>query len=303
MSLGLRTRAAYVLRTSWAGLRATPVPSAVAVLTIALSLLLVGSFVLVLSNMERILERFGEEFRVSAYLQEGLDEAAVEALLETTTALPGVGRVDWITKEAALARFRESAVGRAALVEGLDENPLPASLEIVLKPEERSAEGLERLATSLRDLPGVADLGYGTDWVEGYARALGLIRALALAIGGVLVLATLVIVTNTIQLALYARRDEIEILRLVGASRAFVAVPYLLEGFVQGCLGGLLGIGLLALLFFGLFPSIAGSLELILGHASPRFLDPWAGLGLVGAGAALGMIGSASALLQGRLDT
>ena len=302
MSLGLRTRAAYVVRTSWAGLLATPVPSAVAILTIALSLLLVGSSVLVLGNMERILERFGEEFRVSAYLEDGLEDDAVAALRAQAEALPGVDRVVWVTKEAALARFRESAVGRAALVEGLDENPLPASLEVVLLPEDRNAEGLERLASALRERPGIADLGYGTDWVEGYARAVGLVRALALAIGGVLVLATLVIVTNTIQLALYARRDEIEILRLVGASRAFVAVPYLLEGFVQGCLGGLVGIALLALLFFGLFPSIAGSLELILGHAAPHFLDVGAALGLVGAGAALGMIGSASALLQGRLD-
>ncbi len=298
----LRARAQYALRTTWSGLRATPVTCAVAIATIALCLLLVGSFVLLVVNMERILDRFGEEFRISAYLEEGLEESAVAALREKVAAAPGVDRVEWITKEQALERFRASEVGRAALVEGLDANPLPASLELILRPEDRNEAGLERLADSLTGLRGISDLGYGADWVAGYGRAVGLVRGVGLAIGGVLVLATLLIVTNTIRLALYTRRDEVEILRLVGASRTFVAVPYLLEGLVQGFLGGLMGVLLLAAFFHTVLPGVSGSLELVLGYVKPVFLDFREGVGLVAAGAALGMIGSAAALLQGRLD-
>lgn len=299
---GLRARLGYVLRTSAAGLRATPITAAVAVLTIALCLLLVGSFSLLLTNMERILDRFGEEFRVTAYLEDGLSGTELAALGERAGSAPGVERVVIVTKEQALERFRASAVGRAALVDGLDENPLPASLEIVLAPEHRSAAGLDRLAAALDGAPGIAELGYGADWVAGYARAVALVRNLALAIGGVLLLATLVIVTNTIRLALYARREEVEILRLVGASRTFVAVPYLLEGLVQGVIGGGLGVALLWLSFHAFVPLLGASLELVLGEVTPAFLPVSACLGLVTAGAALGMIGSGAAFLQGRLD-
>ncbi len=297
-----RARIRYVLRSAWSGLRASPVTGGVAVLTIALCLLLVGSFALLVANMERILDRFGEEFRVSAYLEEELSDEETAALRERLAAAPGVERVELVTKDAALERFRGSHIGRAALLDGLDDNPLPASLELVLAPAHRSAEGLERLAAAAQGLPGIAELGYGSDWVSGYGRAVGLVRSVALAIGAVLVLATLLIVTNTIRLAVYARRDEVSILRLVGASRTFVAVPYLLEGAAQGLAGGLLGLGLLFAIFHLALPVFAGSLELLLGYVSPAFLEARACAGLVAVGAGLGVLGSAAALGQGGLE-
>src|SRR5262249_50091133 len=140
-------------------------------------------------------------------------------------------------------RFRASPFGRASLLDGLDENPLPASLEIVLAPEQRDRTGLDALVKRLSGLPGIAELGYGHEWVEGYARGVALVRRMAFALGAVLALATLLIVSNTIRLSVYARRDEIEILALVGAGRAFVAAPFLLEGLLEGALGGLLALG------------------------------------------------------------
>lgn len=295
-------RPLYFLRTTWSGLRATPVTSGVAITTIALCLLLVGSFALLVANMERILDRFGEEFRVSAYLEDDLDAAALAQLRERVAAAPGVERVDLVTKEAALERFRASHIGRAALLEGFEENPLPASLELVLAPDHRTAEALERLAQAVDGLPGIAEFGYGADWVAGYHSAVALVRGVAMAIGAVLVLATLLIVTNTIRLAVYARRDEVAILRLVGGSRTFIAIPYLLEGAAQGLLGGLAGLALLFALFHLALPIFSGSLELLLGYVSPIFLEPRACGGLVAVGAGLGVLGSAAALGQGRLE-
>ena len=295
-------RPRYFLRTTWSGLRATPVTGGVAVMTIALCLLLVGSFALLVANMERILDRFGEEFRVSAYLEDDLDAADLKLLRERVAAAPGVERVELVTKQAALERFRASHIGRAALLDGFEENPLPASLELVLAPDQRNAEALERLARAVDGLPGIAEFGYGADWVSGYHNAVALVRGVALAIGSVLVLATLLIVTNTIRLAVYARRDEVSILRLIGGSRTFIAIPYLLEGAVQGLFGGLVGLGLLFALFYLALPIFSGSLELLLGYASPIFLEPRACAGLVAVGAGLGVLGSAAALGQGRLE-
>ena len=296
MSASAQVRSA--LRAAIQGVVGSPVTSVVAAATIGLCLLLVGSFALLVSNMEHLLDRFGEDIRVSAYLSDELDEAAQAELAETVRTAPGVERVDLVTKAQALERFRESQVDRAGLLEGLEENPLPASLEIALVPEQRSAAGLAVLEEALDGLPGIDDLGYGQEWIEGYERAVALIRGVGIAIGGVLALATLVIVANTIRLSIYSRREEIEIVQLVGGSRSFMAAPFLLEGVAQGVGGGLLGLGLLYTFYRLMLPSLAGGLELLLGYAEPMFLGGTASLWMVLGGALLGGLGSGLALLQ-----
>lgn len=290
------------LRSAWQGLRASPTTAAVATGTIALCLLLAGSFALLLANMEGMLERFGQEIRISAFLDDGVGVAQQRALLARVRTAPGVEGVELVTKEEALARFRASSSGRGELLEGLDENPLPASLEITLVPEQRNREGMEALAQVLRGLPGVDDLGYGHEWVEGYARAVSLVRGLGLGIGAVLGLATLLIVSNTIRLSVYARRDEIEILLLVGAGRGFVATPFVLEGMAQGLVGGLLALGLLYGFYALFLPNLADALRLLLGYATPVFLSGKAAAWLVAAGVGQGALGSAWALVQSRWD-
>jgi cell division transport system permease protein len=298
--MSLRAHAARAAGSALDGLRASPVTSAIATGTIALCLLLAGAFALLLVNMEGVLERFGEEVRVSAYLSDDLPSEAQEALALRVRRLPGVESVAWISKQAALERFRASPFGRAALLEGLDDNPLPASLEIVLEPAQRNRAGLDALTASLAELPGIDELGYGHEWVEGYARAVVLVRSVALAIGVVLGVATLLIVANTIRLSVHARRDEIEILALVGAGRSFVAAPFLLEGLIEGSLGGALALAGLALAFHGVTGSFGSGLELLLGHLEPSFFNAAQALALVALGGALGALGSAVAVLRVR---
>jgi len=163
----------------------------------------------------------------------------------------------------------------------------------------RSSEGLAILVADRDGLRGIDELGYGTEWVEGYAQAMALVRSIGIGIGVVLALATLLIVSNTIRLAVYARRDEIEILRLVGAGRGFVSIPFLVEGFIQGSLGGLVAIAFLYGFFRILLPGIEGGLEILLGFATPTFVGADGVLGLIGAGAALGTLGSGLALVEG----
>jgi cell division transport system permease protein len=294
----LGARLQYFLRTALLGLRASPTTTAIAVATIGVTLLLVGAFSLLVSNMERLLGRFGEDIVVSAYLELGLPEEEQRALAEGVRSAPGVESVRLVTQEEAMQRFREGSAGQAFLLEGLDQNPLPASLEITLVPESRSSEGLAILIAALDGLRGIDEFGYGTEWVEGYARAMALIRGIGIGIGVVLALATLLIVSNTIRLAVYARRDEIEILRLVGAGRGFVSIPFLVEGFIQGSLGGILAVTLLYGFFRILLPGLEGGLEFLLGFAKPEFLGTGGVLGLIAAGAALGTLGSGLALVE-----
>ena len=296
--MSVRAHVARATTRALRGLAASPVTSAVAAGTIALCLLLAGAFALLLVNMERVLSHFGEEVRISAYLSDALSSDEQAALAGRVQQLPGVESVASVSKQAALERFRASPFGRASLLDGLDENPLPASIEIVLVPEQRSGAGVDALVARLADLPGIEELGYGHEWVEGYARAVRLVRGIALSLGVVLALATLLIVSNTIRLAVYSRRDEIEILALVGGGRVFVATPFLLEGLLEGAAGGALALALLALAFHGATAGFGDGFELLLGSTPPVFFGPAEAFGLVGGGALLGALGSAAAVLR-----
>jgi cell division transport system permease protein len=293
-------RLGYFVRTALLGLRASPVTSAVAILTIGVSLVLVGAFALLLANMEELLERFGDDLQVTAYLEEGLSEAQIEELVRIAHTVEGVQGARVVSKQEALERFR-AGVGRGSrLLEGVGENPLPASLELTLAPGQRSAEGMARVVGSLSGLAGVAELASGQDWVEGYLRALALLRGAAYGLGLILALATLLIVANTIRLAVFARRDELEILALVGASRAFMNAPFLLEGLLQGALAGALALTLLLASFRLVLPDLEFGLALLLGGVAPRFFTWEEMAALVAGGAMLGLLGSIAALAGGR---
>jgi len=281
------------------GIRSATTTSSMAILTIAIVLVLVGSASLLVGNMAGILEEFGADLQLTAYLEEGVSAEDQQELVERVSAAPGVDHVEFVSKEEALLRF-ERLAGGAELLVGLDENPLPASLEIHLLPEARTAEAIAILDASLDGLPGIDELAHGQEWIAGYARAVALVRTGALVVSVVLGLAALLIVANTIRLALYARRDELEILALVGASRTFVRVPFMLEGTIQGLLGGLIAL----LVVFGAFelvlPHVRMGLELIVGRADLRFFSTAESVRLVATGAGLGLLGSITALLGAR---
>jgi cell division transport system permease protein len=288
------------LANTLAGLRGSPVTSAIAAATIGVCLLLAGAFAVLVANMEAILARFGDELHVVAYLAPDLPPHQLDALVERALAQPGVESVTHVSEQAAAERFRASQPERAVLLDGLEVNPLPASIELRLEPEQRTAEAVRAVSETLAGLEGVSEIGSGNEWIEGYAQAVALIRGVGLAIGVVLALATLLIVANTIRLSIYARRDEIEILRLVGASRGYVAAPFLIEGLLEGIAGGLLGLGLSWAGWSGLAPLLRGGLTLLIGDTEPQFLGASGAAWLVGAGALLGVLGSAAALLQAR---
>jgi cell division transport system permease protein len=295
-------RAAYkwilFVRTAIRGIASSPVTSGISVVTIGVTLVLVGAFALLLRNMEELLDQFGDDLRVTAYLESDVSGEALHALEDRVRAIPGVEDVETLSQDEALERFRASVGSGSALLDGLDINPLPASLEISLRDDRRSAEGMEAVANAIEGLAGVESLSSGRDWVEGYLRAVALVRGVGVGLGIILALATLLIVANTIRLGVFARRDELEILSLVGASRPFVQTPFLLEGLVQGAAGGAIALGLLYVLFRLVLPGFEFGLELLVGTA-PRFFSLAEALILVAGGAGLGLFGSAAALSGG----
>jgi len=290
----------YFFRSAGRGLLASAVPTMAAVATIAIALIPIGTLWVMTSNMQALLDQFASDLQLTAFLHPDAPAPDQRRLAELAASVEGVESVEIVSRDEALRRFR-ARIGNAELLGSLDENPLPPSLEVRLAQERRTAEGFRIAREALEGLPGVESLVGGEAWVEGYTRALSLLRGAALGVGGVLGAAALLIVAFTIRLTVYARRDELEILALVGASRGFLRAPFLLEGLVQGALGGLIGLGLLSLGFFALVPQVREALALFLGWSDPHFLDLDQMLAMVAIGAGFGCVGAGVAVGSTRL--
>ena len=288
-----------LVRTALRGLQASPGTTAATVLTIGIALFVVGFFALLAVNMRGLLERVGEEIPVSAYFASAVDEESALGWVRQAESIDGVDSVVFVSSAAALERFRGSAGGEE-LLEGVEGNPLPASLEVSLGKGARDPGAVDRIARELEAFEAVDDVRYGGEWLEGYNRALQVVRAASWGLGTVLGLAALLIASNTIRLGIYAREDELEILALVGASRTVIRSPFLLEGLVQGMLGGVLALSLLGIGFLVFRVPLGGGFELLIGSAPPRFLGVGPSAALLGGGAALGGIGAVTALVGWR---
>ncbi|MAJ60163.1 MAG: hypothetical protein CBC48_09305 [bacterium TMED88] len=288
-----------LFRSGIIGLRSASGTALISAATIGIALFLVGAFALAIVNMEGVQERFSQKLSVTAYLENDVDDESALQIAERVATVEGVEQVAVVGRDEALERFRRMA-GGASLLEGLEENPLPASLEITLVDLSRTPEGLGILAGALDGLPGIGQVADGREWIDGYARVTSLVRVSGLAIGTILSLATLLIVANTIRLGIYAREDELEILALVGASRTFVRTPFLIEGTLQGILGGVWSAVILWLAYLLLMPQLEYGLTFLLGNAQPRFFHGGELLVLIASGAVLGLLGSLASLLGWR---
>jgi cell division transport system permease protein len=201
--------------------------------------------------------------------------------------------VTYLSKKEALTDFRRKIRGQESLLEGLKTNPLPASFQLRIREQYQTADALGHLAASLKRIEGVEDVLYGQEWVERLTSLIEVMKILGIVIGGVLAVASLFIVANTIRMAVYARAQEIEIMRLVGATRAYIQIPLILEGALQGGLGAALALGLLYALFRGTLWQLGTAASMIFaGTELTQFLEAEYRMAMVGLGALLGGVGS-----------
>lgn len=261
-----------------------------AVVTMAVSLSVLASFALVVGKLRSLTENLGREVALSAYLEPGFDGSA---LAEVAGAWTGVRRAYVLTSSQAMADFERALGDDAVLLEGLPDDLLPPSVEVELDPRPWPTAEVESLAERLAAAEGVSDVRFGQEDLERVTALLGVSRVAAAVLGVALCFATILIIYNTIRLTLYARRDEIEIMSLVGATGGFIRAPFVLEGAIQGLIGG----GLSAAALFGLQEAILVGLEQTLaltGGAwqSMELVPPVFGVALVGAGLVLGVVGS-----------
>jgi cell division transport system permease protein len=276
--------------------RQTPVLCAAAVLTVAVSLTIVAVFAVLLINVQNLTRVWSEQVQLIAYIDVLPEERKLQSIIEGLHNLPEVDKAVLVSKEEAFSRFRSRLGGDADLLDGLGPDFLPASLEISLATDFRNEAGIQTVIRVLRSGGGFAEFRYGQEWLERFEAFVRLLRLGGLALTGFLLFAALFIIANTIKLTLYARRDELEIMALVGATPFYIKFPFLIEGALQGLLGGLLALSGTYLLFTLFLQQGLATLLLATGLTGIAFL-PLSQMWLVVlAGTVLGVVGSTLSL-------
>ena len=226
----------YIVRETMISLKRNSWMSFASIGTVAVSLFVLGMFLILVVNMNRMVASLESQVEISVYIRDEVSDSGIHALEERITQMQGVESVKYVDRETAMKRFRERLGDQQFLLDSLGEtNPLPNSFEVrILRPDM-----VRTAAETIAEMPGVETAKYGQDVVEHLFDITRLVRLFGLALMFVLAMATLFIISNTIRLTVFARRKEIAIMKYVGATDWFIRWPFLLEGIVLGCLGGI----------------------------------------------------------------
>ena len=274
----------YALREAWRSLWRSGRSTLLAVLAITLAAVVLGAILLVSWNVDQLLTQWTTATEFSVFLRDDAtseQRGAIEAAIDQSGVT--VGR-EYVSKADALTRFRSQFADLASLTSDLDDNPFPASLEVRVRPDAEQNGRADALVTSVAALPGVADVRYDREWLARVSSGLNAIRGAGFALALLMALAAAVTVAAVVRLGLHARRDEIEIMKLVGSPVAFMRGPFIAEGFLQGGLGAVLAIALLWAGFALVRGWWGGDLTAMLDGAALLFL-PVRMVGLLVAGA------------------
>lgn len=277
--------AAAILRQTGRNLARTWSVQIMTLLTVALAVLLFAFFLLLHLNLQAAGSRLGEDLRLTAYLEQETNPTLQPRLEEQIRQFGAIDEVRFISRAQALERFSRRLGEEREILVDLEPDFLPPAIEVVPSPGRLELEELEQLAAFLATLPDVSRVQYGQQWRQRFHDFNRLLRLVVVASATLLVLSLVFTVSRTIRLTLAARREELDILQLLGADRAFTGAPFLAEGLLQGAAGSLLGLGALYLLYQRAAGLLAG--EGVLSLFTPSFIPP----------AMLWLIVAASALL------
>jgi cell division transport system permease protein len=261
--------------------------------TMVIAFLIFDAFVLAFVNINAWTQERGRTLTMSIYFKEDPERSAIEDIRRQLLDYP-VSIAKFVSKNDAMKSLRRQLGEKAGLLDGLKENPLPASLEIILSRDEIDDSLPYELKKKLERIENVDEVQYSQEWIDRIQAVMGAVEIVGLVFGGLLFLAALFIVTNTIKLTIYSRKDEIEILKLVGATNGFVKTPFLIEGSIQGFLGGSVAI---IILFLG-YLIVTSEVDLRIGFGALDliFLSPEFIILLVATSIITGFIGSTVSL-------
>lgn len=266
--------------------------AALAVITIAAGLFVLGFFLIVNTNVQALVSRWNEAAELSVYLHDDVTREQLQSVDDLVVKSGLSAKRQFVSKAEAAKRFSEDFPDLALAAQGLGRNPFPASVEVRLADgAQSSGDALDSLAATLASAPGVADVRYDRRWLSRLNSAIRFAGGIGAIIIGMLAIAAALTVANVVRLAAYARRDEIEIMQLVGAPLPYIRGPFVAEGLLQGGAGALVALVLLWVVFVAGRARYGQLAAEVLGVGSVTFLPPDLILVLLAGGMLLGCLG------------
>jgi cell division transport system permease protein len=289
----------YALEEALASLWRSGRSALVSIGTIAIAFITLGGFLLLSVNAQGMLDRWLEAAEISVYLQDTATDAERQALDQMLRARPEVAAVEYVSKERALQRFRTDFPELADVTSSLAHNPFPPTLEVRLRTEADADAAAETLAREVSGRAGVGDVRFDRRWL---ARLLGVVSSARIAgavVAGILMLGAAFTVGAVVRLSLFARREELEIMALVGAPFSYIRGPFIVEGLLLGGLGAAVALVAVSIVYSLLGQWIGSDLAGLAGEGQLRFLGygeiAIMLLGGVSVGAAAGTLASRAA--------
>lgn len=267
------TRFAQLFIETIKGVFLNPVSTLFSLISIGSALFVLGLFLLIFQNVGELTTSSVQQLSVSVYLKDRLIEGDIDALTKLIEERPGVAKVTFLSKTEALTLF-SSALQEVdqSFLAGLEENPLPASLEIELQPE-ISRAALSQLVNELKDLPGILHVGYATEVFDRAREFVSFVKLSGGAVVLIMLLVTAFVIASTIRMMLLEREGELAIMRLVGATSFLIRFPCILEGALFGLIGGLAALLFLSLFFQGLLASTSSVVDIFPVLSNLQFLN------------------------------
>jgi cell division transport system permease protein len=288
----------YVMRRVLQNTRGNLFPNLATIGIIAISILIFSAFTLISVNLTSFLKVWEDKIEVMVYLEKGVPLNKVEELLKYTRQLKGVAEVKYISPFDAMAFLESKMGGQKSLLQGIQPEVLPPSFEIQLQKEYRNSVKLKEVIFQLKQVPQFEEIQYGQEWVETFSGLVHMVRLTQWVLGGLFLFAIIFITSNVLQLTIAYRHEEIEIMHIVGASPAFIQIPFYAEGLIQGLLGGGVAIFFLYLLYKSFLLYIPPSIQIWLARIPILFLPPWTLLWILIGGMVLGFFGSFIAAMR-----
>lgn len=287
-----RSTPSYFFREAVRRLWVSKRTSFVAIAMITISLLILGTFLLVSENLERAVVRWQGSSRVTIYLETDATPAQIGAVDAWLAAHRDFANRHFVSKAEALQRFRTYFANLSKVVGELDQNPFPPSFDCDVSPRTAQSRAFAQEVAALRAMNGVDQVQLDWDWVRRLRRLVELVNIAGFIAGGILALAAAFTIANVIRLTMMLYREEIEIMRLVGATERIIRGPFLIEGILQGTIGGIVAVALLFAVYTAAQRLLPPASSLLWGFLFNGFL-PWQKLAaLIAGGMFAGWFGS-----------
>jgi len=283
----------YHLKLAFSGIKNAGVMAIACIVIMTSSLLILGVFLIATANLRELLRYAHSKIEIVAFIKDGVSQEGIDSMIVEVSKIPYVETVRYVSKERALQRLKDEFGERSHILEAIDVNPLPASLEIILKPQYRLRERITAVAEHISQFPGIEDVSYGRGWIEKLERLVRAIAIVDICVGLLVAIAVVVMVSYTVRLTIYARGKLIRVFKLVGATDLFVMKPFLIEGLIHGLISTAISLVILYLgyraisarfseiifmpvgfivfhIFFGLAVAVLGSWVSLRAHLRKR---------------------------------